>query len=379
MTTMLENWTSSEVALRYCRNCVYPDTKPGITFDSDGVCGGCRAQASKRATDWEARKRELTVLADRHRKRNGQYDCVIPISGGKDSHAQVYFAKVELGLNPLCVSVAPQVETEIGAANLRNLRERFNVEVVVLQSNPDAARKLTRHGMLKNAWPNWAQDKVIYSWPLKQAQQHNIRLVFMGENHDFEKGGKDLGLGPNAAVQMLYSLDGELDVEEFERAGVQRTALNPYFSPAAADMLAFGLEVHWLGYYINWDSHEIFGLAQRNGFMPLPNPFQGTIDTYSGIDDAVVPVNGWLKFIKFGFGAVSETVFNHISYGRMSRAEAVAAVNEHDGLLDLRSKQAWLAFAGISEAEFDATVERFANHQLVKKVGSQWRLRKPAR
>ncbi len=317
-------------------------------------------------------------MADMHRRRDGSHDCVIPISGGKDSHAQVYFVKNEMGLNPLCVSVAPQDETEVGAANLRNLREHFRVEVIVLHGNPDAARKLARHGMLKNAWPNWAQDKLIYSWPLKQAQQHGISLVFMGENHDFEKGGKDLDHGPDAAAQMLHSLDGELDVVEFEKAGVERAALNPYFSPASSDMIKASLEVHWLGYYINWDSYEIYRLAERNGFRPLSEPFQGTIETYSGIDDAVVSVNGWLKFIKFGFGVVTETVFNHISYGRMSRAEAIAAVNEQDGLLDPRFKQAWLNFTGMSEAEFDATVERFANHRLVKKVDNQWRLRQPA-
>jgi N-acetyl sugar amidotransferase len=373
----LQQQLSVSTAVRYCRSCVYPDTKPGIVFDADGICSGCRAQASKKHINWTARRQELMQLADRHRRRDGN-DCVIPISGGKDSHAQVYFAKRELGLNPLCISVAPQVETEIGAANLRNLCERLGVDVVVLQSNPDTARKLTRHGMFKNAWPNWAQDKLIYSWPLKQARQHGIQLVFMGENHDFEKGGKDLGLGPDAAAQMLHSLDGELDTAEFEMAGVDKAALNPYYSPSASDMTKSGVEVHWLGYYIDWDSFEIYKLAERHGFRPLEMAFQGTIDAYSGIDDAIVPVNGWLKFIKFGFGVVTETVFNHIAHGRMSRADAVAAVNKHDGLLDPRSKMAWLEFAGMSEREFDAAVERFANHRLVKKVGNQWRLRQPA-
>lgn len=235
-----EPHAAEETFVRYCRSCVYPDTKPGIVFDHDGICSGCRAQESKRRIDWSTRRQELAQLAARHRRGDGRNDCIIPISGGKDSHAQVYFAKHELGLNPLCVSVAPQDETEVGAANLRNLRERFQVEVIVLHPNPNASRKLTRHGMLKNAWPNWAQDKLIYSWPLKQALQHKIRLVFMGENHDFEKGGKDLGLGPNAAAQMLHSLDGELDTAEFEAAGVVKSALNPYYSPASVDLIESG-------------------------------------------------------------------------------------------------------------------------------------------
>ena len=369
---------SAGVEMRYCRQCVYPDSKPGITFDRDGVCSGCRAQSSKRKIDWVGRKRELTTLAGRYRRSDGRHDCLIPVSGGKDSHAQVYFAKGELGLNPLCVSVAPQSETDIGAANLRNLRERFEVDVVVLEPNPAIARKMTRFGMQKNAWPNWAQDKLIYSWPLRQARQHGIQLVLMGENHDFEKGGKDLGLGPSAAAQMLHSLEGDCDVDAFAAAGIGRGALNSYFSLSATDMHDSGIDVHWLGYYIDWDSYEIYKLAERHGFRAISEPFMGAIDTYAGIDDLVVPVNGWLKFIKFGFGVVTETVFNHLSYGRMSRAEAVATVNKHDGLLDRRLKRAWLDFVGMEEIEFDALVERFANHRLVEKKGDQWRLRRPA-
>lgn len=367
----------ADFAARYCRRCVYPDTKPGIALDAEGVCSGCRAQEAKRAIDWAGRRDELRRMADKHRRTDGGHDCLIPVSGGKDSHAQVYFAKEELGLNPLCVSVAPQSETEIGAVNLRNLQDRFRVEVVILRPDPETSRNLTRHGMLKNAWPNWAQDKLIYSWPLKQAVQHGISLVLMGENHDFEKGGKDLGHGPNAAAQMLHSLDGELDLAEFQEAGVERASLNPYFSLPAQQMADAGLEVHWLGYYIDWDSFEIYRLAEREGFRPLAEPLQGTIDVYSGIDDAVVPVNGWLKFVKFGFGPVTETAFNHISCGRMTRGEAVAAVSEHDGLLDPRAKRAWLDYAGMSEHAFDQAVERFADHRLVKRVGTQLRLRQP--
>jgi N-acetyl sugar amidotransferase len=366
-------------APRYCQSCVYPDTKPGMMIDFEGVCSGCRAQISKRSIDWGARAEQLRTLADRFRRGDGRYDCLIPVSGGKDSHAQVYYAKEVLDLRPLCVTVMPQSETEAGAANLANLRQRFGVDVVALMPDPAAARALTRHGMQKNAWPNWAQDKLIYSWPLRQAIDLNIPLVFMGENHDFEKGGKDLGQGPNAAAQMLHSLDGELDVAEFAGAGVGADKLNPYFSPSAERFVAAGIEVHWLGYYFDWDSHEIFKLAERYGFRPLDRPYAGMLDAYSGIDDIVVPVNGWLKFIKFGFGPVTETAFNHISYGRMSRAEAVEAVNTHDGILDETCKRGWLDYAGMTEAAFDAAVERFANHDLVHRVDGRWMLRQAVR
>jgi N-acetyl sugar amidotransferase len=369
---------ASAQELVYCTRCVYPHTKPGIVFDADGICSGCRAQELKRQINWAERRAALGGLAKKFRRSDGGFDCLIPISGGKDSHVQVSIAKEELGLNPLCVSVSPQVATEIGDANLANLQKRFGVEVLMLRPEPATAARLTHHGMAKNAWPNWAQDKLIYSWPLRQAIQHRIPLVFMGENHDFEKGGKDLGHGPNAASQMAHSLDSEIDFAEFAGAGVESASLNSYLSPTASLLQEANIEVHWLGYYFDWDSYEIYRKAETLGFQAQPEAFVGAIEGYSGIDDAVVPVNGWLKFVKFGFGVVTETVFNHITYSRLSRTEAVALVNRHDGLLDQRHKRNWLDFAGVDETAFDRIVESFANHDLVQKCDGQWRLRHPA-
>jgi N-acetyl sugar amidotransferase len=354
----------------YCQRCIYPDTKPGLSLNEDGICSGCLAQESKRQIDWAARGDELEALASRFRRSDGKYDCLIPISGGKDSTCQVYHAR-RIGLNPLCVSVAPQSETAIGEKNLANLQSVFRIEIVVLKPERQTSIALTRHGMKKNAWPNWAQDKMIYSWPLQEAIRRDIPLVFMGENHDFEKGGKDLGQGPNAAKQMLHSLDGELDFQEFSDAGISRDKLNSYTSPHGE------MEVRWLGYYIDWDSYEIYKLAEREGFQAMSEPFEGMIEGYSGIDDSVSPINMWLKFIKFGFGAVTEAAFNHISYGRMSRGEAVNLVNEKEGILDPRCKSAWLDYTGMSEAEFNLIVDQFANHELVHKINGQWRLRQP--
>lgn len=366
------------MALRYCRTCVYPDTKPGIRFDEEGICSGCRAQAAKRERiDWRARRRALEAVAAAYRGK-AAYDCLIPVSGGKDSHAQVRYAKLELGLRPLCVSVAPQMATPEGEANLRNLRERYAVDLLVLQPNPDVSRRIARAGFLKNAWPNWGHDKLIYSWPARVAADFGIPLVIMGENHDFESGGKDLGLGADAFYQMLHSLDGELDMAAWRGFGFAPAELGAYLAPPPEKVRAAALKIIWMGYYIEWDSHRIYELAAADGFRLLAAPRDGTIDAYHGIDDWVVPVNAWLKFVKFGFGRVTDVAFNHIAYGRLSREEAVALVNEREGVLDRATKDAFCEFTDLSEQAFDEVVARFANPAIVAFRDGRWRLKEPA-
>jgi N-acetyl sugar amidotransferase len=299
----------------------------------------------------------------------------IPVSGGKDSHVQVLHMKESLGMHPLCVSVMAQVETPMGAANIANLQRRFGVDVIFLRANPEIERRMTRHGLLRNAWPNWAHDKLIYTWPLNLAHALSIPLVVMGENHDYESGGKDLALGPDAWRQMAHSLGTDVRIEDWRSAGVTQADLNPYKGLAAQQ----SLEVIWLGYYINWDSHAIYRLAAENGFSPLDETPRGLIDNYHGIDDLIVPVNAWLKFIKFGFARVSDVAFNHINYGRMTRQEAIRLVNEREGDLDPRHKSAWLAYTDIDERTFDEVVARFANRDIVRFSDGRWRLLEPAR
>ncbi len=364
--------------MQYCRKCVYPSTKPGTTLSADGVCAGCRNQLAKREIDWTAR---FASLEQRLMRKRGEanYDCLIPVSGGKDSHAQVYYIREVLGLNPLCVTVRPQVPTEIGVRNLENLKRQFRVDMIALEPREDVERQMTTAGFHKMAWPNWAHDKLIYSWPLRLAIDLRIPFVIMGENHDFESGGKDLGDGEDAARQMRHSLDGDADPTEWQRFGVSRDDMLPYISPTGDEMAASGVEVLWLGHFIEWDSYQIYRLAYARGFRALAAPMQGHIDTYHGIDDGIVMVNAWLKFVKFGFGRVSDVAFNHISYDRMSRALAVALVNEREGILDPSCKRSWLDYCGMDEDTFDAVVDRFADNAIVEFKDGRWRLREPVR
>jgi len=365
--------------LRYCRRCVYPETKPGIRFDAEDICSGCRAQERKRSVDWSARLEELRALCARCRSDDGGYDCVVPISGGKDSHLQVYYMKEILGMHPLCVHVAPQTTTALGAANLQNLQDRFGVDIVTLRLNPATECRITRHWMATRAWPNWGHDKAIYAWPAQVAINFGVRLLVMGENHDYESGGKDTGDGAAAASQMLHSLDGEPDSTAWAAAGVHKSEIAPYLSPSPEALDDAGLNVIWLGYYVNWDGFGVYLRARDLGFRPLDRTPEGLIDTYCGIDDPVVQVNGWLKFIKFGFARVSDVAFNHISYDRMTRARAVELVNAHEGRLDPVFKRAWLDYTGVDETSFDAIVDRFANRDVVAFTDGRWRLKQPVR
>lgn len=362
--------------IRYCKSCVYPSTKPGISFSNDQVCGGCQTQIAKRSIDWNNRISKLKEKLH-HNRTPGHYDCVIPISGGKDSHLQVYYIKEVLGLNPLCVSVMPQVPTEVGTSNLENLVKRFKVDLIRLQAQHEIERKLTVAAFKRYAWPNWAHDKLIYTWPIRISVNMNIKYVIMGENHDFENGGRDLGEGALALNQMKNTLGNDSMEAMIDSLGVDPADSLPYRYPPVAEIDRSNTEVIWLGHYVNWDSFDVYQKSISFGFQSSSRCLAGNIESYSGIDDKIVMMNAWLKFIKFGYSRVSDVCFNHISAGRMSRRMAVELVNEHEGILDETLLSDWLKYTGLDRWTFEAIVEKHANHDIVEFRNGRWALKAP--
>jgi len=361
---------------QYCVKCCYTSVKPGFALDAEGKCSGCTAQEMKSQIDWDDRWNQLLTIRDTVVRDGAEYDCVIPVSGGKDSHLQVHLIKEKLGLRPLCINVAPLVETETGIANLRNLRERFDVDLVRLHPARETAKTLARWGFETMCWPSWSQDRAIYTWPIKFAARMGIKLVIMGENHDFEKGGADLGQGGDAVAQMMHSLGGDEIAKNIKELGLPEEHLQSYVPEDEQSLRASGMNVIWLGYYADWDSAAVAEKAKSLGFQGLGKNPPGRIEDYLGVDDGATPVSLWAKFIKYGVGPVTDTCFNHISYGRMTRAEARELILENDGILDPEARAAWQETLGVSDQLFDAVGEKFANRDVVYLDNGQWRVRR---
>ena len=178
--------------MKYCKKCVMPDTRPGITF-SGGVCSACINHAKKKETDYASRMKELEKICDKYRGMNGTgYDCAIAVSGGKDSHFQVHIMKEVMGMNPILFSVEDNfVMTEAGKHNLRNISEEFGCSIVSLKPNIKLQKKLMRKTFEKYGKPTWYIDRLIYTYPLMMALKFNTPLLVYGENVSYEYGGAD--------------------------------------------------------------------------------------------------------------------------------------------------------------------------------------------
>ena len=177
--------------MKFCKNCLMPDTRPGITFNKDGICIACQNNAKKENVDWNSRFDELKVLCDKYRrKQEGQYDCIIAVSGGKDSHYQVYVMKELMNMNPLLITVEDYFTmTEAGKHNQQNITEAFGCNLITFKPNRRAGKIISRYMFEKYGRPLWYVDRLLYTVPLYYAAALNIPLLVYGENVSYEYGG----------------------------------------------------------------------------------------------------------------------------------------------------------------------------------------------
>lgn len=164
--------------MRYCKKCVMPDTRPGISFNEEGICSACQAHERKKTVDYAGRMEELKKICENYRGMNGTgYDCAIAVSGGKDSHFQVHMMKEVLGMNPILFSVEDNFPmTEAGRHNLRNISEEFGCPIISLKPDIKTQKKLMRRTFEEFGKPTWFIDRLIYTYPLSMALKFNTPL-----------------------------------------------------------------------------------------------------------------------------------------------------------------------------------------------------------
>src|SRR3954468_14821143 len=174
--------------LKYCVRCVMPHTKPDLLIDDDGVCSACRAYERRKEVDWHDRKEQFVGLLNRYRSKNGSgWDCIIPVSGGKDSTFQV-LRVLQLGLNPLCVTATTCDLSALGRKNIENIKS-LGVDYVEFSPNKLIRRKLNRLGLTQVGDISWPEHVGIFTIPVRAAVQFEVPLLIWGENSQHEYGG----------------------------------------------------------------------------------------------------------------------------------------------------------------------------------------------
>ena len=207
--------------MEYCANCLMPDTRPGIEF-TGGVCDPCINYERQKETDWGIRWLQLAELCDKYRGCNGSgYDCAIAVSGGKDSHFQVYVLKEKLGMNPVLLSVGNLDWTETGRANLDNLSDAFSCDIISHLPNRNVARIMAKKSLIELGSPTWYSDALIYAYPYRMAMQLGLKFLVYGENVNYTYGGEYGEETPSAMMQPLN------DVVKAWDTGIDPFTINP--------------------------------------------------------------------------------------------------------------------------------------------------------
>ncbi len=320
--------------IRYCTHCIMPETKPDIRFDEAGVCDACNSYFRRRDIDWNARFSELEQILDRYRNtRQSNWDCIVPVSGGKDSHYQV-LRMLELGMNPLCVTATTCDLSDIGRENIDNIK-KLGVDCLEMTPNRRVRARLNRIGLTMVGDISWPEHVAIFTIPVTAAVRYNIPLIIWGENSQNEYGGPATAKENNVLDRRwLEEFGGLLGLRVSDLVGVDGLSerdLLPYRYPSDEELRRVGVTGLFLGYYLPWDGYTNALLAQGHGFKSWPTTIEGSIVNYENLDNYQTGIHDYFKFLKYGFGRATDMACLHLRRGRLSRRDALALVRQHDG------------------------------------------------
>ncbi|MBE5830413.1 MAG: N-acetyl sugar amidotransferase [Butyrivibrio sp.] len=368
--------------MRYCKRCLQPDTRPGIVFDDEQVCFACRYEESKATIDWEQRHAELQAFADEAKaeakKRGNTYDCIIGVSGGKDSTFQAVYAKEKLGLNPLLINCMPDEITEIGRKNIENLNN-LGFDIISIRPNPIVAKKLARKSFFERGNIIAASEYCLWASSYIMAVKFNIPLIIQGENAALTLGAaKNQETTGNAfSVMQLETIRGA-SVDSFVDLSnnITEKDLFLYKIPTVEEMQAKGIKAIFLQYYTKeWSQVTNADFAIARGLTGRSDDLHdlGRYRRYTALDSDLQIPNQMIKYLKFGFGYATDEICYDIREGRFSREDGKWYVREYDGLCGEKYIDAACKYLSITKEEFWEVVDKYVNRDLFEKVDGKWK------
>lgn len=359
--------------MKYCRRCVLPDSRPNLVIESDGVCNACHSHQSRPDIDWQARGLLFGEVAGTAKARSRGYDCLVPVSGGKDSTWQVLKC-LEHGLNPLAVTWKTPARTPIGQQNLDNL-VRLGVDHIDYQINPIVESRFMLRAYERFGSTAIPMHMALFSIPLTIAVRYRIPLVVWGENSAFEYGGtgeERTGFRLDSAWLRKFGVTHGTTAADWVSPELGEKALTPYFGPTDRELEEAGVNAVFLGYYFAWDPDTTYRIAAERGFRGRAAGVKTGYYDFADIDDDFISIHHYLKWYKFGFTRLFDNLSLEIRNGRLGRDEAIGIIRRTGNQEPREDIEKFCAFAGIDSARFFAIAETFRNPDVWKRVGDRW-------
>lgn len=365
--------------MRYCKRCLYPENHPlNIVFDDDGICSGCRVHEEKFTIDWKEKEKKLKTILEAYRSTSGlTYDCIIPISGGRDSYFIVDTIKNKFGMNPLLVSYNKHYNTHIGNRNYSYLKTLFDCDTMDCIVQPQKLKKITKVTLEKMGSIYWHILAGQTVFPVQIAVKLRVPLIIWGAHQGLDQVGM---FSHNDEVEMTRKYRKEHDLMGFEAEdligvnGLTKNDLSQFIYPHNKELEKVGVRGIYLGNYIPWDTksqHE--KMIEQYGFETMKQ--QRTFDFYNHTD--CTHYNGlhdYIKFIKHGYGRITDDASREIRWGRLDRKEAIKLVQEHQDIIPKDTKLL-LNWLNISEDELFEQINKFRDSKIWENKNGKWTLK----
>lgn len=364
--------------VKFCVKCTVSNQRPRITFDEHGVCSACNYAEFKKTIDWSERERELKDLCDSHRKSNGDYDVIVPCSGGKDSGFVAHQLKYKYGMTPLTVTWSPLKATAIGRQNLDAFTDS-GFDNILGSPNGITTRKLTALSLKYVGDPF---QPFIYgqtNFPLQMAVRYNVPLIMYGENGEVEYGGdmKNAHRPDREIADHDKHYFSGLPPEFWTEHGISAADLKPFMAPEYERIVENRTAIHFMGYYKKWTpQNNFYYCAENTGFSPHTERSEGTYSKYASLDDCFDGYHYYLGYIKFGIGRATSDAAHEIRDGHITRDEGIALVRRFDGEFPKKYFPEFLEYCSLREEEFNDIVDEWRSPHLWER-GDMWRLRHP--
>lgn len=354
-----------------CSRCLNMSNRPRIEFDENGECNACQWEREKRTLDWDERKRQLIELLNDCKNPSG-YDCIIPVSGGKDGSYVTYKLVKEYGIKPLCFSINPPLQFPEGKANLENFA-KWGVDLITLTPNPVIMQKLNRIGLFEAGQSLLGWQIALQTAIARVAVAYKVPLIFYGEDGEVEYGGTS-----KTKNQMCYDIQYAKDIylsgnfKYLDSLNLSDKELIQWTYPSDEDLKSIGVKAtHW-SYFENWNSNEHAELARKEfGLIPR-TATKASYDMYSQNDTCLYDLHTYLMFLKFGFGRCTQDVGIDIRRGAMTREEGFKLVSKYDEVYPEQYIDTYLNYYQITREELDAIFDKWANKDLLYKVNGRW-------
>ena len=360
----------------FCKSCVVSNLRPRIYIDKSGICNACLNIKNRLNADWKEKKKKFIKLLQKYKKKNGEYDCIVPSSGGKDSAIVAHKLKYEFGMNPLTVTWSPLRYTDIGFENLVKFSEA-GFPIIFGKANGNVLKKLTRKALIEMGDPFQPFIYGQVNFPLQIASKFKIRLIVDGENGEEEYGGdkkvKKKGFNARDSIKYWFS---NYDTNYWLKNGFNKKEMNIFSSPPIKEINKLKIERISSSYYFIWSPQNHFYYSARNtNFKTNYLRSEGTYSKYASIDDKFDGFHFYFMFLKFGIGRATSDACQEIRNKQINRQEGVQLVRKYDGEFPHKYYDEFLEFCGLSEKEFIKICDKWRSPVAWIKKNDIWKRR----